>query len=226
MYAVAAILAAVHARSESGEGQHIDLSLFDTQVSWLINQGTAYLTDRKVPPRRGNEHPTIVPYGTFPASDGDFIIAVGNDSQFAKFCQVAGSDLAADPRFTRNVDRVKNRDILIPLLNQLTVTRPAAEWIAALESVAVPCGPINDLGQVFDHPQVKAREMQITLPHPVSGSVDLIGNPIRMSRTPVEYQSAPPVLGADTEDVLREILGKSDAEIERLRAGGALGGGE
>lgn len=223
MYAATAILSALHAQRESGRGQHIDLSLFDTQVSWLINQGAAFLVDGKVPPRRGNEHPTIVPYGTFPGSDGDFILAVGNDGQFAKFCDVAGSDLATDLRFARNADRVRNRNVLIPLLNQLTVTRPAADWIAALEKVAVPCGPINDLAGVFAHPQTIAREMKITLPHPVSGSVDLIGNPIRLSETPVEYQSAPPMLGADTEAVLREALQKSDSEISALKATGALG---
>ncbi len=223
MYATTAILAALHARGASGRGQYIDISLFDTQISWLINQGAAYLVDGKPPPRRGNEHPTIVPYGTFPASDADFILAVGNDSQFAKFCEAAGSGLAADPRFAKNADRVRNRDTLIPLLNQLTVTRPAADWIAALEKVSVPCGPINDLGQVFAHPQTLAREMKITLPHPVSGTVDLIGNPIRLSETPIEYQSAPPLLGADTETVLRDILQKSDTEIGALREAGALG---
>ena len=222
MYATSAILAALHHRTATGEGQHIDLSLLDTQVSWLINQGTGYLTDRKVPPRRGNEHPTIVPYGTFPASDRDFIIAIGNDRQFATFCEVAGiPEIAADPRFAKNVDRVRNREVLIPILQDATRTRPAADWIAAFEDKAVPCGAIQNLEEVFDHPQVRHRNMEITLPHPLTGEVSLIGNPIRMSATPVAYQSAPPMLGEHTDDVLTEFL--DDTTRDDLTARGILG---
>jgi len=222
MYASSAILAALHHRTATGQGQHIDLGLLDSQVSWLINQGTGYLTDRQTPPRRGNEHPTIVPYGTFPASDRDFILAVGNDRQFTTFCQVADiPHIATDPRFARNVDRVRNRDILIPLLGQTTRTRPADTWIAALDDKAVPCGPIQDLADVFDHPQVRHRNMEITLPHPIAGEVSLIGNPIRMSETPVTYQNAPPMLGEHTDDVLAEFL--SDDDRDALAAKGVLG---
>ena len=224
MYAVAAILAAVHARHDSGEGQHIDLGLLDTQMAWLINQGAAYLTDGRVPPRRGNEHPAIVPYGTFPGADDHFIIAVGNDAQFARFCRAAArEDLAADPRFARNADRVRNREVLIPMLNAITAARPAADWIAALEAEGVPCGPVNDLAQAFGQPQAQARGMTVTLPHPVAGDVDLIANPIRMSGTPVEYQGAPPTLGQHTDAVLADALGTDAAEIARLRGKGVIG---
>lgn len=224
MYAVAAILAAVHARHQCGEGQHIDLGLLDTQMAWLINQGAAYLTDGRVPPRRGNEHPAIVPYGTFPGADDHFIIAVGNDAQFARFCRAAArEDLAADPRFARNADRVRNREVLIPMLNAITAARPAADWIAALEAEGVPCGPVNDLAQAFGQPQAQARGMTVTLPHPVAGDVDLIANPIRMSGTPVEYQGAPPTLGQHTDAVLADALGTDAAEIARLRGKGVIG---
>ena len=224
MYAATAILSAVHARHASGKGQYIDLALLDSQMAWLINQGSAYLMDGKVPPRRGNEHPTIVPYGTFPGADKPFILAVGNDGQFARFCAIAGRpDLAEDPRLARNVDRVRNRDVLIPILNGITATRPAADWIAALDDQAVPCGPINDLSEAFDQPQAQARGMKITLPHPVSGHVDLIGNPIRMSETPVDYGNAPPTLGQHTTEVLAELLGADDKQLSDWAASGVIG---
>jgi crotonobetainyl-CoA:carnitine CoA-transferase CaiB-like acyl-CoA transferase len=223
MYAATAILAALQARARSGRGQHIDLALFDTQIAWLINQGTGYLTDHVVPPRRGNEHPTIVPYGTFPAADGDFILAVGNDAQFARFCTVAGCvPLAGDPAFATNAARVRNRETLIPRLRAITVTRPAADWIAALEAAGVPCGPVQDLAQVFDHPQTRARDMVLRLPHPLAGTVDLIANPIRYSDTPLAPTTAPPLLGADTDAVLGGVLGRDADEIARLRAAGVV----
>jgi len=224
MYAATAILSAVHARHASGKGQYIDVALLDSQMAWLINQGSAFLMDGKVPPRRGNEHPTIVPYGTFPGADKPFILAVGNDGQFARFCAIAGRpDVAQDPRFASNVDRVRNREVLIPMLNVITATRPAADWIAALDDQAVPCGPINDLAEAFDQPQAQAREMKITLPHPVSGSVDLIGNPIRMSETPVDYGNAPPMLGQHTAEVLANLLGADDKQLSGWAASGVIG---
>jgi len=224
MYANVAILSALHARSLSGRGQHIDVSLLDSQMAWLINQGQAYLVDGKVPPQRGNEHPTIVPYGTFPASDKAFILAVGNDGQFARFCEIAGrAELAADARFAKNVDRVRNREILIPLLGEITATRTAAEWIDALDGHAVPCGPINDVGEAFAQPQAVAREMTISMPHPVSGHLDMIGNPIKMSETPVEYQGAPPTVGQHTDAVLREVLGADENTLAGWKAAGAMG---
>jgi len=222
MYATTAILAALHARLATGRGQHIDLSLFDTQVAWLINQGVSYLTDGVVPPRRGNDHPTIVPYGAFPSASGHFIIACGNDGQFARLAVALGRpDLALDPRFARNADRVRNRAELIPQLETATQRRPAADWLVALETAGVPCGPINDLAEVFEHPQTLARDMKITLPHP-HGAVDLIGNPIRFSDTPIAYASAPPILGAHTRSVLADLLGLDADAIAALEASGAV----
>ncbi|GGE89360.1 CoA transferase [Stappia taiwanensis] len=229
MYASNAILAALHHRTLTGEGQYIDIALFDTQVAWLINQGVGYLTDGQVPPRRGNAHPTIVPYNAYPASDGSFILAVGNDDQFARFCQVAGAaQLATDPRFARNADRVRRRSELEPLIRDLTRARPAAEWIAALEAAGVPCGPINDLAGVFADPQTQARGMRIALPHETArgGAVDLIGNPVKLSRTPVTYRHAPPRRGADGVEVLRGVLGLNDKEIAALIEGGVLDPGD
>ncbi|WP_420412369.1 CaiB/BaiF CoA transferase family protein [Roseibium sp.] len=223
MYACVSILAAVNHRRNSGEGQHIDISLLDAQVSWLINQGVAHLVSGDVPGRLGNEHPTIVPYETFPAADGPFILAVGNDTQFQKFCMIAGApELAEDPLFSTNADRVRNRKTLIPRIRRITIERDAADWIKTLEDAGVPCGPVNDLGQVFTDPQILARDMKINLPHPVSGSVDLIGSPIKMDKTPVAYRSAPPTLGANTADVLKRHLELNDDEIAGLAEKGVL----
>jgi crotonobetainyl-CoA:carnitine CoA-transferase CaiB-like acyl-CoA transferase len=226
MYASNAILAALHHRTATGEGQHIDVALLDTQVAWLINQGVAYLTDGAVPPRRGNAHPAIVPYNAYPARDGSFILAVGNDAQFRRFCEVAGAPaLADDPRFSANAERVRNRAALEPEIERLTRTRDAAEWIAVLEAAGVPCGPINDVGEVFADPQVRHRGMRISMPHETSasGTVDLIGNPLKLSKTPVSYRHAPPELGADTREVLRSVLELDEAELERLTVEGAFG---
>lgn len=225
MYAANAVQAALHARASTGRGQYIDMSLFDTQISWLINQGLAYLTSGEVPGRLGNAHPTVVPYETFAASDGDFIIAAGNDGQFRKLCEIAGrSELADDPRFATNRDRVVNRAELIPIINDFTRTRPAGEWIAALQVAGIPCGPINDLDQVFADPHAVHRGARITLPHPSSatGTVDLIGNPIKMSDTPVSYRRPPPRLGEHTREVLSQELGYSAEEIDRLAASGVV----
>ncbi len=223
MYATVSILAAVHHRHQTGEGQYIDISLLDAQVSWLINQGVAHLVSGEIPGRLGNGHPTIVPYETFPGADGPFILAVGNDGQFQKFCDVAGApDLATDPLFSKNAGRVRNRKTLVPKIRRLTIEREAADWIRDLEAAGVPCGPVNDLGQVFTDPQVLARAMKINLPHPVSGSVDLIGSPIKMEKTPIDYRKAPPVLGADTQDVLKRHLEMSDSEIAELVERGIL----
>lgn len=226
MYAASAILAALHARRDTGRGQYIDLALLDAQISWLINQGEAYLVTGENPGRLGNGHPHIVPYETFPAEDGHFIIAVGNDSQFARLCAVLEKpEWPGDPRFATNAARVKHRATLVPLIGQITITRPARAWIAAFEDAGVPCGPVNTLAQVFSDPQVLHRGMRITMPHPAApdGQVDLIGNPVKMSGTPVSYRHAPPMLGAHTDEVLREVLGLEDAEIARLRASGVIG---
>lgn len=226
MYAVTGILAALQARHKTGRGQHIDICLYDTQVSWLINQGVGYLTDGKVPPRRGNDHPTIVPYGTFPSADGDFILAVGNDGQYRRLVDLLGApELADDPRFALNADRVRNRDVLVPILTELTCAQPSAFWIKECETRGIPAGPINDLAQVFEGEQVAARGMKISLPHPLSGkdSVDLIGNPLKLSDTPVTYHSAPPVLAQDTAETLKSILNLNDTDLGQLAKGGIIG---
>lgn len=226
MYALTGILAALQARHRTGAGQHVDVCLLDTQMAWLINQGVGYLTNAKVPPRRGNDHPTIVPYGSFPAKDGTFVLAVGNDAQFARFVAIAGRpEVATDARYARNKDRVLNRETLIPLLESMTVQRNIADWLGDLDAAGIPAGPINDLAQAFASPQVAAREMKISLPHPVAGAghVDLIGNPVKFSATPVTYQGAPPLLGQHTKDVLSSLLGLTDADMARLAADGIIG---
>lgn len=227
MYAAVGILAAIQARHATGKGQQIDIALMDAQVAMLINQGVGYLTDGRVPPRRGSDHPTIVPYGTFPASDGSFILAVGNDAQFARFVTAAGAPgLATDARFATNAARVRNRDVLNPLVAVLTEGRSAADWLAICAKQTVPAGPVNDLAQVFDSPQVAARGMRISLPHPLAagGKVDLIGNPLHLSGTPVTYAKAPPMLGADTGAVLTRHLGISPGDLRALKAAGAIDG--
>ena len=228
MHALTGILAALEARHRTGRGQYIDICLLDSQIAWLINQGVGYLTDGRVPPRRGNDHPTIVPYGTFPAADRQFVLAVGNDAQFARFVEEAGQpELAVDPRYATNMARVLNRDTLIPLIEALTRQRVEADWLPRLEALGIPAGPIRDLRETFDSPQVAARDMRITLPHPVAGkgTVDLIGNPLKFSDTPVVYQRAPPTLGQHTRAVLQGLLGLTDDEIAALAAAGVIGDG-
>ncbi|PAU88249.1 CoA transferase [Pseudomonas sp. WN033] len=208
LYASNAILAALAERERSGLGQHIDLALLDVQVACLANQALNYLTTGQPPRRLGNAHPNIVPYQDFPTADGDFILTVGNDGQFRKFCEVAGHpEWAEDPRFVSNAARVAHRAELIPLIRQVTVFRTTAEWVALLEQAGVPCGPINDLAAVFADPQVQARQLKVTLEHPLAGQVDLVANPIRLSRTPAEYRAAPPLLGQHTREVLADWLG-------------------
>ena len=222
LYAGNAILAALAHREQTGQGQHIDLALLDVQVACLANQAMNYLVSGKAPRRLGNGHPNIVPYQDFPTADGDMILAIGNDGQFARFCEIAGhAEWIGDERFATNAARVAQRKALIPMLRQATVTRTTAEWIAALEAAAVPCGPINDLAGVFADPQTVARGVRVAMPHPLGGTVPQVGNPIRLSATPVDYRRAPPTLGQDTEAVLRE-LGRSDAEIAALYRKGVV----
>ena len=206
VHAVAGILAALAWRDRSGQGQHIDLALLDVQVACLANQAMNYLVTGRSPERLGNAHPSIVPYQAFPTADGDMILAVGNDSQFASFCAAAGHpQWAADARFATNSARVQHRAVLVPMLRQVTVGRTTVEWIELLERANVPCGPINTLEQVFADPHVRARGLRIDLPHPVLGSVPGVASPLRLSKTPVRYARAAPTLGADTERVLAAL---------------------
>ncbi len=223
MYATVAILAALRHRDASGCGQVIDLALLDAQVAMLANLGASYLATHEPPRRLGNAHQNIVPYQVFEVADGHLILAVGNDGQFDKFCAVAGCpQLAADARFARNADRVRHREALVPLLVPILRARTRADWLAALEAAKVPCGPINDLGEVFADPQVRARGMAVALPHPLAGTIELVASPIRMSATPLSVRRAPPLLGEHTDEVLAEF-GIDGAERARLRAGGAIG---
>ena len=222
MYACTAILAALRHRDLTGQGQAIDMALLDTQVAMLANLGANYLCTGVAPQRAGNAHQNIVPYQVFEVADGHLILAVGKDSQFAKFCGVAGhAGVAQDPRFTRNADRVRHRDTLVPMLASWMRARTRGDWLAALEAAKVPCGPINDLAEVFADPQVREREMTVQMPHPLAGRVRLVASPMKFSATPVQYRRPPPLLGEHTAELLREFE-LSDAEVARLRDAGAI----
>jgi crotonobetainyl-CoA:carnitine CoA-transferase CaiB-like acyl-CoA transferase len=206
LHAVAGILAALAWRQRSGEGQHIDLALLDVQVSCLANQAQNYLVTGESPQRLGNAHPSIVPYQAFPTADGDVILAIGNDSQFASLCRVAEHpEWSADARFATNKARVENRAVLVPMLRQATVHRTTSEWINVLEAANVPSGPINSLEQVFADPHVVARGLRVELPHASGVSAPAVASPLRLSKTPVQYRHAAPALGADTDEVLRGL---------------------
>jgi crotonobetainyl-CoA:carnitine CoA-transferase CaiB-like acyl-CoA transferase len=223
LYATIGVLAALAHRDQTGIGQHIDIALLDVQVACLANQAMNYLVSGSAPRRSGNAHPNLVPYQDFPTQDGYMVIAVGNDAQFARLCAVLGvAELAADPKFATNKHRVVNRRELIDKLCAATAAQPTSHWIAALEGVGVPAGPINSLDAVFDDPQIRARGMRIDLPHPIAGSVPSVASPLRLSDTPVSYRSAPPPLGAQTRSVLAERLAMSAADIEALYARGII----
>ncbi|TBU86482.1 CaiB/BaiF CoA transferase family protein [Phytopseudomonas dryadis] len=223
LYSTAAILAALASRNETGAGQHIDMALLDVQVACLANQAMNYLTTGSAPRRLGNAHPNIVPYQDFPSADGDIILTIGNDGQFRRFCDVAGRpEWADDPRFASNRQRVAHRAELIPLIRQVTVFRSTAQWVEQLEAAGVPCGPINDLEQVFADAQVQARGLRIDLPHPLAGSVPQVASPIRLSATPVQYRNAPPLLGEHTDGILAGVLGLSGERIAALRGAGVI----
>ncbi|WP_229423881.1 CaiB/BaiF CoA transferase family protein [Massilia frigida] len=223
MYATVAVLAALTHRDRTGQGQYIDMALLDTQVAMLANVGSNYLNSGKAPKRWGNAHANIVPYQTFACADGHIIVATGNDGQYQKFVETgARPDLGADPRFTTNPLRVQHRDVLVPLLAEMVRTRTRDEWIAQLEAVGVPCGPINDVGEVFENEQVKARGVAIEMDHPAAGKVKLVRSPMRMSLTPAQADLPPPMLGQHTDEVLLDLLGRSEEEIAALRAKGAI----
>lgn len=224
LYATVAVLAALNHRTQTGEGQHIDMALLDVEVACLANQAMNYLVSGESPTRLGNAHPNIVPYQAFPTADGDMILTIGNDAQFRRFCEVADRlDWVNDPRFATNQARVVHRMELVPLIRQVTVFRRTEEWIALLEAVGVPCGPINSVAQVFADKQVAARNLAFTMAHPLGQTVPQVASPMRLSRTPVEYRRPPPLLGEHTEQVLRYLLGHGDARINAWRQAGIVG---
>lgn len=224
MYTAVALLSAVRHRDLTGRGQHVDVGLLDVQVSWLANVASNYLVGGRIPGRLGTAHPNTVPYQVFPTRDGFIIIAANNDGQFERFCAAAGApDLLDDPEFASNALRVRNRDRLVPRVEALTRTRSTTEWMQALEAVRVPCAPVNTIDQVFADPQVQSRGMQIRMPHPLAGEdIRLVGSPIGLSGTPVNYRRAPPTLGQHTDEVLAEVLGLSENERDALREEGVI----
>ncbi len=228
LYATVGILAALRHAEKTGQGQHVDMALLDTQVAMLANLGANYLVsgqkEGKVPGRAGNAHQNIVPYQVFevaPTPDGQkdyLILAVGNDGQYAKFCAVAGRpDLATDERFVKNADRVRHRATLVPMLETIFKQRSKADWLSSLEAAKVPCGAINNLAEVFADPHVRSRDMVTTWDHPTGGSVELVSSPLKLSGTPVRRDLPPPLLGQHTDEVLREVLQLGEADIDQLR---------
>jgi formyl-CoA transferase len=223
IYSATAVISALLHRERTGEGQNIDMALLDVQVASLANQNLNFLTTGNPPRRYGNAHPNIVPYQVFETSDGAFVLAVGNDQQFRKFCMAAGlSDLAADERFKTNTDRLRHREALIPLVSDHLKHATSEHWISLLEPIGVPCAPINKLDQAFAHPQVVHRGLRIDLQHASGNSAPLVANPIQFSRTKIEYSSAPPMLGEHTDQVLTDALNLSIEEIHRLRQRGVI----
>ena len=223
MYASVAILAALAHRDRSGEGQWIDACLFDSAVAMMATMNMNYLTTGVPPVRAGNAHPNIVPYQVFACADGHLILAVGNDGQFARFCAIAGhADWALDPRFAANAQRVRHREILVPMIDAVMRAKSQADWLAALEAAQIPCGPINRLDQVFADPQLAARGLRFDLPHPLAGSVAQVGLPFAMSATPAAYERAPPLLAQHTRSVLGERLRRNRDEIDALAARGVI----
>jgi len=225
MYATVAINAALRSREVDGRGQYIDIGMLDTQVAWLSIQAMNYLIGGAPPPRLGNGHPNIVPYQVFATADGHIMLTIGNDTQFRRFCEFAGCvELADDERFATNGARVRNRVALIEKMTPVLASKPSRVWLAELEKRTIGCGPINTVDQVFADPHVKARGMVIGMKHDAVGGreVPLVASPLRLSETPVSYRHTPPVLGADTEAVLRSVLDMDDAELAKLREQGVI----
>ena len=221
LYACVAILAALAHREQTGAGQYIDLALLDVQVAILANVNMNYLVTGRAPQRQGNAHANIVPYQVFDAADGQLVLAIGNDAQFARFCQAAGCELHRDARFVTNAQRVQHRDALTPLLVNILRQRSVAAWVSLLTPLGIPVGPINDLAQVFAHPQVQHRGMALQLPHAAAGATPSVANPIRYSATPIVYREGPPTLGQHTAEVLSD-LGVTAAQLAELKAKGVI----
>ncbi|HTE16511.1 MAG TPA: CaiB/BaiF CoA-transferase family protein [Burkholderiales bacterium] len=218
MYSTVGIVSALHERNASGKGQYIDMALLDTQIAWLANQNANYLIGGEVPQRMGNAHPNVMPYQTFRTEDGDIIIATGNDGQYQRLCVAAGiAEAATDPRFASNALRIAHREACTAVLADAMKKKTTAAWVNALGTAGVPCGPINRLDEVYNDPQVQHRGMKIDVPHPLAGSVPLVANPIKFSRTPIAYDRPPPLVGEHANEVLRDVLGKSSADIAALR---------
>ena len=223
MFSATAILAALREKEQSGLGQQIDMSLLECGVAWLANVAGNYLVSGEPPGRYGNDHPNIVPYGVFEAADGHVALGIGNDRQFQAFCRTAGClELATDPRFGSNPDRVKNRDLLIPLLQTVFRRKTCQEWIAIFLAADIPGGPINTIDQVFEHPQLKARRILTELPHPTAGSVEMVRSPMNLCRTPPAPQYPPPLLGEHTEEILTNYLGYNSKDVTALREQGVV----
>jgi glutaryl-CoA transferase len=225
MHSAVAVLSALRHRDATGQGQHIDLALLESQISWLSYHAVEYLNTGRNPDRLGNAHASVVPYGVFQTQDGHVILAAGNDAQFQQFCVTADRpDLARDARFATNSLRIEHRAALKPLLDDIFAARTTDDWISLLEAAGVPCGPINTIDRVFADPHVASRGMAIEMDHPLSGSgkVGLAANPARLSETPLAYRRPPPTLGQHTEEILAEILNLTPDELATLRADGTI----
>lgn len=223
LYAGNAIQAALLHRELTGRGQYIDVALLDCQLAAMANQAMNYLVSGRAPTRLGNAHPNIVPYQVFASKDGFLIIAVGNNEQFKRLCRLLGRpDLADDPEFSTNQNRVRNRTVLIELLQPLVEEKTTDEWIAVLERESIPCGPISSLDQTFADPQVMHRGMRVELDHALAGKVPLVGSPFKLSASPVEYRYPPPLLGEHTDEILRDLIGMDQDAIDALRADGIV----
>lgn len=223
LHAALAMLAALHHRQQTGQGQFIDIALFDTQLSWLVNVASAYLVSGQPPQRYGNAHASIVPYQTVPTADGYLMLAVGNDSQFSSLCEALGlHELARDARFATNPQRVAHRQALLPLLEARFRTQPTERWLERLLAAGVPCGPVNDIPTALADPQAQARQMVQMVEHPVAGPAPLLGPAPKLSATPAHIRSAPPLLGEQTDAILREFCGYDEEIIATLRRDGVV----